>query len=85
MQIVISCYNMSMDNMFYTVKELAGMLMVHPTTIRRAINCGRISAFRVGMGKKATFRIYKSELERMAAFDIQEIIERRAIEISKEK
>lgn len=69
----------------FTVKELAAILMVHPSTVRRAIKCGRISAFKVGVGKKATFRIFKSELERMAAFDVTEIIERRAREIVKEK
>ncbi len=72
-----------MTDQFYTVKELASLLRVHPATIRRGINSGRISGFRVGQGKKSTFRIYKSELERMAAFDIQNIIEARAKELEK--
>ena len=72
-----------MVDMFYTVKAFASLLMVHPSTIRRAIVSGRISAFRVGQGKKSSFRIYKSELERMAAFDLTMVIEMRAREIAK--
>lgn len=74
-------YNMRMKDPFYTVKELAAILRVHPATVRRAINYGKISAFRVGNGKKSSFRIFKHELERMAAFDLQEIIENRAKEL----
>lgn len=66
---------------FYTIKEFAGLLGVHPTTVRRGIAYGRIQAFRVGEGKKSTYRIFKTELERMAAFDVETIIETRAREL----
>lgn len=60
---------------FFTVKEFAKIFKVHPNTVYRAIDCGRIQAFRVGQGKKASFRIFKTEIERMAAFDANEMIE----------
>lgn len=70
---------------YYTVKEFAGKLNVSPTTIRRAILYGRIHAFRIGKGKRSSYRIISSELERMAAFDASEIIENRAKEIAENK
>ena len=73
-----------MKDPFYTVKEVAALLRVHPATIRRAINNGKIAGFRVGKGKKSSFRIFKNEIERMAAFDINEIIQNRAVEIANE-
>ena len=60
-----------------TVKEFAAKLGVSPITVRRAIAYGRIHGFRVGTGKKASFRIAESELERMMAFDLTVIIEER--------
>jgi len=68
-----------------SVKEFASILRVHPSTIRRAIEYGRIHAFRVGIGEKASFRIPKSEVERMMAFDLTSIIEKRAKEINANK
>lgn len=63
-----------MKNKLLTVKEFAALLRVHPITVRRAIEYGRIHACRVGTGKKASYRIFESELERMMAFDLSEII-----------
>ena len=68
-----------------SVKEFASKLNVHPTTIRRAILYGRIHAFRVGAGKKASYRINETELDRMMAFDLTNIIETRAKEINEIK
>lgn len=66
------------DNLqdFFSIKEFAGLLKVHPNTIRRAIKSGRIGAFKVGYGKKATYRIARTEVNRVALFDLEEIIEK---------
>lgn len=47
------------------------MVRVHPNTIRRAIKSGRIAAFKVG----SVYRIARSEIARMAEFDLSEYIE----------
>ncbi len=60
---------------FFTVDEFAEVLRVHPNTIRKAIRTGRIQAFKTSGGRKASYRIYRSEIERMAAFDATEMIE----------
>jgi len=65
-----------MDDGFYTIKEFARVLQVHPNTIYRAIKFGRIQAFRVGTGKKAHWRIYRHEVQRMAEFDLRDTLER---------
>jgi excisionase family DNA binding protein len=58
------------ERAFYSIKEFANELMVHHNTIRNAIKCGRINAFRVGKGKRSMFRIAASEIDRMALIDI---------------
>lgn len=68
-----------------SVKEFATILRIHPSTVRRAIIYGRIHAFRVGIGLKASFRIPKSEVERMMAFDLTSLIEKRAKELNSSK
>ncbi len=74
-----------MTEQLLSVKEFASILRIHPSTVRRAIDYGRIHAFRVGIGKKASFRIPRSEVERMMAFDLTEVIEKRAKEINDSK
>lgn len=73
-----------MEIRLLTAKEFASKLRVHPSTVRRAIECGRIHAFRVGNGKKASFRIPESEIERMMAFDLTIVIETRAKELNEQ-
>ena len=61
---------------FLSIKEFAILLNVHPNTIRRAVKSGRINAFKVGYGKKGIYRIARSEINRIAIFDLEEMIER---------
>jgi len=72
-QSVIILYSENMninEKPFYSVAEFAEKLRVHPNTVRNAIHSGRISAFRVGSGKRSMYRIPGSEIERMMAFDL---------------
>ncbi len=55
---------------------MAKILNVHSNTIYRGIKCGRINAFRIGVGKKAMFRISDDEIQRIAEFDAMELIEK---------
>jgi excisionase family DNA binding protein len=64
------------DPGYFSIKEFASRLGVHPNTIRRAIKSGRITAFRVGAGSKGIYRIAKTEIDRIALFDMEEMIER---------
>ncbi len=61
---------------FYSINEFAKKLGVHHNTIRRSIKSGRISAFQVGSGEKSSYRIPKSEIQRMFAFDLNKMIDR---------
>jgi excisionase family DNA binding protein len=61
---------------FFSIKEFASKLGVHANTIRRGIKSGRITGFRIGPGKRATYRIPKSEINRIALFDMEEMIEK---------
>ena len=63
------------DKHFLTIIEFAELVNAHPNTIRRAIKSGRIAAFRIGSGKKSAFRIDRSEVRRMAEFDVMHYID----------
>lgn len=67
-----------MDNVsdFLSIKEFAYLLKVHPNTIRRAVKSGRINAFRIGAGIKSSYRIARAEINRIAIFDLEEMIEK---------
>lgn len=52
---------------FYTVKEFASLVRLHPHTVREAIKSGKINAFQLGKkGRGSSFRIPSSEVERLA-------------------
>jgi len=68
--------NGNVDCEYLSVKEFAFMLNVHYNTVLRSIKRGKLSAVRIGSGKKSCFRIHKSELNRIALFDMKEMIDK---------
>lgn len=68
--------NQHIESDFLSIKEFAAKVGVHPNTIRRSIKKGRISAFKIGSGKKSIYRIAKTEVNRLALFDMEEMIEK---------
>lgn len=61
---------------FLSIKEFAALIGVHSDTVRRSIKRGRIVAIKVGGGKRSIYRIPKSETQRLALCDLEEIIEK---------
>ena len=61
---------------FLSIKEFAAKVGVHANTIRRSIKSGKISAFKIGSGKRSSYRIAKTEVNRIAMFDMEEMIEK---------
>jgi excisionase family DNA binding protein len=59
---------------FLSVKEFAVYVGVHYNTIIRSIKSGRLNAFRIGIGKKACYRIPKAEIHRIALMDLEQMI-----------
>lgn len=59
---------------FYSVKEFSALISVHYNTVIRAIKSGRLSAFRIGNGKKACYRIARSEIHRLALYDLEDLV-----------
>lgn len=60
---------------FFSVKQFADCLEIHTNTVYRAIKEGHIQAFRVGIGSRSSFRISKSEIQRMSKFLLEDIID----------
>ena len=61
---------------FLTLMEFANRVRVHPNTIRRAIQGGRIQAVRIGIGPRAQYRIPDTELNRLCEMDMTKLIEK---------
>lgn len=60
---------------FYTVMEFADRSRIHPNTARKMIATGRIQAFRVGVGKRGSYRIPKDEMARICELDMMKLID----------
>lgn len=71
-----------MTKAFYSIEEFANELGVHHNTVRRAIKDRRIHAIRLGKGRNACYRIPSSEIMRIGAVQLEDIIE---LEIQKRK
>ena len=65
---------------FYSIKEFAIVLAVHPNTIRKAIKNGRIFGFRVDSGSKASYRIPHTEINRLATKEYHDILYKISLE-----
>ena len=59
---------------YFSVKEFASFIGVHYNTVLRSIKCGRLCAFRIGSGKKATYRIPRSEINRISFYDLEDLV-----------
>ncbi len=55
---------------YFSIKEFAKKLSLHPNTIRKAIKSGRIQAFRLSQGKTSSYRIPGSEINRITTMDL---------------
>lgn len=60
-----------MDKEFLSVLEFANLLDLHPNTIYKAIQSGRINAFRLTGTKKSAWRIPRTEITRLATLDFK--------------
>jgi len=67
---------MNNQNDFLSIKEFASKVKVHPNTVRRSIKSGRLSAFKIGSGPRAHYRIAASEVNRIALIDMEDMIRR---------
>ena len=65
-----------MEQLFFTIKEFAEKLKIHPSTVRRAIKKGRVQAIRVGSANRPLYRIPCSEIDRIALFDLREMMKK---------
>jgi len=65
-----------LEKEFLSVKEFACLVGVHYNTVLRAIQSGKLHAFRINTSTKSSYRIARCEIHRIALFDMQDIIER---------
>lgn len=61
---------------YLTIKEFAGKLRVHPNTVRLSIKKGKLQCVRIGIGKRAGYRIPASEISRIALFDLKHLVKK---------
>lgn len=59
---------------FYSIKEFAQIVGVHPNTVRNCIKSGRISSFRLNNGKNAAYRIPSSEIDRLVKYNLDLVL-----------
>lgn len=60
-----------MEDLFYTVQEVAELLKIHKSTVFAMIRGGKLKAIRIGR----LWRVKKEELERMIADDSSGVLQ----------
>jgi len=60
---------------FLTVEEFSQVIGAHPHSIRNMIKKGRLSAFRMGGGERSSYRIPRSEIERLSMVNLDQVID----------
>ena len=78
-----ACYIHDMNDLpkdIMTLKEFAEYIQVHPNTVRKMIRSGHLSSFKSGTAKNSSYRIARSEIERMALINLHEIIDDKALQ-----
>jgi excisionase family DNA binding protein len=68
---------------FYSIKEFAKKLRVHPNTIRKAIKIGYINALRIGKSEKSGYRIPNTEIHNLAQIQWESVVTKVAKEQDK--
>lgn len=58
---------------FYTVKEFAEILRVHPNTVRKMIKMNRLHPINTGCISRPTYKIPEDDLLRLRAESFKEI------------
>lgn len=59
---------------FLSINEFAELIGVHPNTVRNMIKRGYLNAFRTGSGDKASYRIARSETQRLAIVSLDKVV-----------
>lgn len=65
-------YNKDMNEDFLSIQAFADLVHMHYNTIYKLVKSGRIQAFRLNPVKKGSFRIPRSETNRIAEMDFRE-------------
>lgn len=60
---------------YFTIRQFAKLLQIHPMTVRRALKRGKIGSINLGTVKKPLYRIPHSEINRIALFDLKTMID----------
>jgi len=63
-----------LEKEFLSVKEFAALVGVHYNTVLRAIRCGKLNAFRLNNSCKSSYRIARSEVHRIALYDLEDMV-----------
>ncbi len=71
--VIMKRYNISTD--FLSVTQFAKKIGLHPNTIKKYIKEGSINAIKIGSHPRSPYRIPVSEFNRIAEFNLQNVVD----------